>query len=101
MQTITVLACAVICIACTLGVFSHLFEDTLFQRVALAGCVLFSIAVARLLLMGKDVPYSVHGLIGCVAIHCLEVIRKVYMRHRQGKKTPADDFGKTIIMRRL
>lgn len=97
---ITVFACCFISLACVMGVLSHLFDDTLIQRVALGAMSIFALGIAWFVLRGGELTYSMHGLLGCVAIHCAEVMRKVWNRHRRGRTQPADDFGKTIVMRR-
>ena len=99
-QIITVLACGFIALSCLMGVLSHLFDDTLLQRIALGALAIFALGVGRYVMNGGELTYSMHGLLGCVAIHCAEVMRKVWLRHKRGRSMPADDFGKTIVMRR-
>lgn len=95
-QVITSGACGVIFICCLLGVFHTKFDDTFIQRVVFCLGAIFALGVGRSVIAGEHLPEAVHGLIGCVAIHCLEVVRKIAKRH---KPTPADEFGKTTVFR--
>jgi hypothetical protein len=82
MNTPVILACLIIATICTVGVFSKKFDDTLIQRISLAGCSLSSLGIAYRLHEFQYMPPSVDMLIMSIALWCMAT----FWKYSNGRK---------------
>ena len=75
-QIITIISCVIISIICTIGVFAHKYDDTLFQRIALGGCALSSFGVGYQVYQSHCVPLSMDIFCLTVAMWAISIFWK-------------------------